>query len=196
MRPSSLEALHPGELGRILTEEVERYHDSGLQDRIDEVESEVDEELDEINAEVHDEHEAQIESFRTRYAALVKQARERIKAVESEICEQFEALGRDMKPCWDAIANSLDGRFDFDSVDWPEPDEGDEDDDPLFDSTRDYVEQIDRYKEHQDKPTERRKGVRGGSGWKAGRRRGPMSEEQKEARRRTWARKLGKDAAE
>jgi hypothetical protein len=34
----------------------------------------------------------------------------------------------------------------------PEPDDGDEDDDPLFDSTREYVEQIDRYKEHQGKP--------------------------------------------
>jgi hypothetical protein len=29
----------------------------------------------------------------------------------------------------------------------------------LFDSTRDYVEQIDRYKEHQDKPTEAREPV-------------------------------------
>jgi hypothetical protein len=44
----------------------------------------------------------------------------------------------------------------------PEPEiecpefDGDEDDDPLFDSTRDYVEQIDRYKDYQGKPTARR----------------------------------------
>jgi hypothetical protein len=36
-------------------------------------------------------------------------------------------------------------------ADWPEPAEGDEDDDPLFDSTRDYLTQIHRYKEHQGK---------------------------------------------
>jgi hypothetical protein len=36
---------------------------------------------------------------------------------------------------------------------WPEPRDGDEDPDPLFDSIRDYVDQIDRYKEHQGKPT-------------------------------------------
>ena len=42
------------------------------------------------------------------------------------------------------------------SYDWPEPREGDEDDDPLFDSTRDYVEQVDRYKQHQGKPTGRK----------------------------------------
>jgi hypothetical protein len=33
------------------------------------------------------------------------------------------------------------------NYDWPH-----EDDDPLFDSTRDYVEQMDRYKQHQGKP--------------------------------------------
>ena len=35
-----------------------------------------------------------------------------------------------------------------------EPVDGDEDDDPLFNSTREYVEQVNRYKEHQGKPTE------------------------------------------
>ncbi len=45
---------------------------------------------------------------------------------------------------------------DLDAVEWPEPRESaDEDPDPLFDSTRDYVEQIDRYKRHQGRPTSR-----------------------------------------
>jgi hypothetical protein len=39
---------------------------------------------------------------------------------------------------------------------WPEPEDGDDDDDPLYDSTRNYLEQMDRYKQHQDKPTTRR----------------------------------------
>jgi hypothetical protein len=42
----------------------------------------------------------------------------------------------------------------IEEVSWPEPAEADEDPDPLFDSRRDYVEQIDRYKEFQDRPTE------------------------------------------
>jgi hypothetical protein len=48
---------------------------------------------------------------------------------------------------------------DFDAIEWPEPAEADEYDDPLFDSTRDYVEQCDRFKQHQDKPTARRESV-------------------------------------
>jgi hypothetical protein len=42
---------------------------------------------------------------------------------------------------------------DLEDYEWPEPADGDEYDDPLFDSSRDYVEQIDRCKEYQDKPT-------------------------------------------
>jgi hypothetical protein len=46
-------------------------------------------------------------------------------------------------------------------LDWPEAeldaDEDEDDDDVLFDSKRGYVEQIDRYKAFQGKPTERRK---------------------------------------
>jgi hypothetical protein len=38
-----------------------------------------------------------------------------------------------------------------DAYDWPEPEEGDEDDDPLYDSSRDYLDQIARYREHQGK---------------------------------------------
>jgi hypothetical protein len=38
-------------------------------------------------------------------------------------------------------------------IGWPVPADGDEDPDPMFDSTRAYVEQADRYKEHQDRPT-------------------------------------------
>ena len=44
----------------------------------------------------------------------------------------------------------------------PEPEiecpdfDADEDDDPLFNSTREYVEQVDRYKEHQGRPIARR----------------------------------------
>ena len=45
-------------------------------------------------------------------------------------------------------------RLILDEYDWPTPANGNEDADPLFDSTRDYLEQIDRYKEHQGKPTE------------------------------------------
>jgi hypothetical protein len=32
---------------------------------------------------------------------------------------------------------------------WPEPADADEFDDPLFDNTRDYLDQLDRYRKHK-----------------------------------------------
>jgi hypothetical protein len=49
---------------------------------------------------------------------------------------------------------------DLDAIDWPEPRDCREDNDPMFDSTRSYVEQVDRYKRHQGKPTTRRTPIR------------------------------------
>ena len=49
---------------------------------------------------------------------------------------------------------------DLDKVNWPKPREAEEDPDPLFDSDRDYVAQVDRYKEHQDKPIARKAACR------------------------------------
>jgi hypothetical protein len=46
---------------------------------------------------------------------------------------------------------------DVGEIEWPEPAEGDEAIDPLFDSTRTYVEQMDCYKSFQDRPTTRRR---------------------------------------
>jgi hypothetical protein len=74
----------------------------------------------------------------------------RFKKDYAALAKQFNALQR-------TIAEELqDGAPDVEGIEWPEPDDGDEDDDPLFDSTRDYVEQVDRYKEHLNEPTERR----------------------------------------
>ena len=47
-------------------------------------------------------------------------------------------------------------RASIDCLDVPQPRDPDEWDEPLFDSTRDYVEQIDAYKAFQGKPTGRK----------------------------------------
>jgi hypothetical protein len=86
---------------------------------------------------------------------------EEVEAELDEINERIERWRARAETVWQAIGESLQAEApDIDLVDWPEADEGNEDSDPSFDSTRDYVEQIDRYKDHQDKPTERRKATK------------------------------------
>ncbi len=64
---------------------------------------------------------------------------------------------------WRAITEKLDARQpDPADYQWPEPAPGGEDPDPLLDSSRTYVEQVDRFKAHQGKPTGRKRRTRNG----------------------------------
>ena len=80
---------------------------------------------------------------KTTYAASPEQ----VGDVFDEIREDLEAEQPDLSQ-WE----------------WPEPSQPDEDPDPLFDSRRSYLEQIDRYKRHQGKPIERRRRKANGAG--------------------------------
>lgn len=138
----ALEALRPGVLEEILETEIARYRDDDLGDTIAEVESEAESDLAEITEQVHERHAKKIAAVRKEHKALLA---------------QVAKFNRKATPVLAAIEHDLNRAApDADDYDWPEPAQGDEDDDPLFDSTRDYIEQIDRFKRHQDKPTTRK----------------------------------------
>ena len=127
----ALEALHPGELRRLLVAEIERYYDTDLATEIADAASEIEDEIEEINQEVLGEYELQIGAL----AVEVDRLNDKINSV------------------WHAIQTDLVDRApDIEGIEWPEPDDGDPDLDPLYDSRRDYIEQLDRYKLHQGKP--------------------------------------------
>jgi hypothetical protein len=102
----------------------------------------VQDELDDINAEVKRKHAKAIKSLEVE--------RKKVLAAITAFEKKARPVLRKIE--WDLEAEAPD----VDGFEWPEPDDGDEDDDPLFDSTRDYVEQVDRYKEHQGKTTGRK----------------------------------------
>ena len=138
----ALEALHPGELERILEQEIARYYDDTLDGRIDDVVNEVQEGLDDIS---------------TRSSSGMLRRSRRLKPSARKSWRQSPLSRRRQSRCSTRSMHDLEAEApDVDDFDWPEPDDGDEDDDPLFDSTRDYVEQVDRYKEHQGKTIERK----------------------------------------
>jgi hypothetical protein len=137
----ALEALHPGELEKILEQEIARYHDGTLEKRTKAKAKKVIATLDEFNEKIHAHFEDEIEELREEYDEVV--------AAHRAWLEKAEAV-------WHAIEDRLNAEMpDISDTRWPEPKQGDEDLDPLFDSNREYVEQIDRYKEFQGKTTER-----------------------------------------
>ena len=114
----ALEALYPGELEQVLTKEIDRYYDEDLEGRIEDTAAEVQAALDEINAMV------------------CKRHAKAIKALEAEhkiVLAAIAAFEKKARPVLRKIEKDLEAEApDVDAFDWPEPDEGDEDDDPLF----------------------------------------------------------------
>jgi hypothetical protein len=150
----ALEALHPGELRRILIEEIERYYDEDLDTQVEEVTGGVRDDLETTRDNVVSDHEDESDAIQAEYEAVIQEINAELDAVRERHGAQFGAVAARFNQLQDTIATDLRSEApDLDETEWPEPAEGDEDDDPLFDSTRDYVEQIDRYKEHQDRPT-------------------------------------------
>jgi hypothetical protein len=135
----ALEALHPGELRRILEEEILRYYDPDLDDMVAATKRDIEGQLDEITEEVHERHAEALEVLETKRAQLV----EALQEFEEEAAPVLAAVRRDLVAAVHEVGIA---------VEWPEPQACNEDSTPLFDSTRDYLNQIEHYKVFQDKP--------------------------------------------
>lgn len=150
----ALEALQPGELLRILEHEIQRYYDPQLQRRITRTANQFQRSLSAVRAEVVSQHADEHDAIEAEHDDLIEQCNATL-AQYQEPLQQVEDRFRDLQA---TIIDELDDATpDLDAIEWPEPKEGDEDDDPLFDSTRDYLDQVARYKEHQGKSTTERR---------------------------------------
>jgi hypothetical protein len=131
----ALEALHPGTLRRILDEEISRYYDPTLSQQTWAASAAIQRDLQTINDDVARAHAPELEALRIEWQAIqdsLEEWRDRARAV------------------WCAMTADLDARApDFRSIAWPEPGEGREDPEPLFDSRRSYLEQMRIYRRHQ-----------------------------------------------
>jgi hypothetical protein len=145
----ALEALHPGLLRQIVSNEVRRYWNPDHDAAVWKICEQIEEQLDDITTDAHDAHRDEIAALKTDWQRIVA---------------DIEAWQERAKPTWQAIADRLDQNRPFlDDVDWVPEFTAEEDPDPLFDSTRSYLEQIDRYKRHQGKPTSRKTRANGGA---------------------------------
>jgi hypothetical protein len=131
----ALEALHPGALQRILTEEIERYWS---QDH------------DRIVDEAGDAFEAQIEAVNEQVAAEFKGE---LDALTAELRE-LEVASRRLRPTAENLFARMRERLAALQPTFKRPRinfVGDEDLDPLLDSQRDYFDQLASYKRFQGK---------------------------------------------
>lgn len=135
----ALEALHPGELRRIVENELFRYIDPTLTGRVREAEWAFNKKVTAVREEVLARYD--ISDFKTRYADIVKQFREEVEALNDETRELWPVIAKDLS----------DSAPRFEEGDMPKPRPASPPDAPLFDSRRDYVNQIDHYRAWQGK---------------------------------------------
>jgi hypothetical protein len=131
----ALEAIRPGELARIVQREVCRYLDPTLNNRVRQAEHDLDRGLAGTREEILDRFE--IEHLTDRYDAL-----------RNEIL----GLDRDFSAAFESIAHALEGEMPA-AINVPEPRPAEPIDEPLFDSKRDYLSQIDAYRAWQGRGT-------------------------------------------
>jgi hypothetical protein len=168
----AMEALHPGELRRILVEEIEKFHSPDFESEWESVREDAQGTVDDVEDEILERHTDARADLEQRRAALETARREQVAEMHrlvderladlrrladerfGELARQGEQLAADVHAHNVEVEQDLEAEApDPGEFDWPDPPDGWED--PLLDTTRDYVEQVDRYKEHQGKRTAR-----------------------------------------
>ncbi len=132
----ALEALHPGEMAKLLEQEIDRYLDPTLDERVLEVRWNLRRQLLEIQLAVTNRHEDEIDQLTSTY---------------EEIVAELEAWERSAEDLWSTITEELEeAQPDLDEFEKPKARPANEPDGfVLFDSKRGYFSQIDAYREWQ-----------------------------------------------
>ena len=133
----ALEALHPGEMAKLLDQELDRYLDPTLNERVREVRWKLEHQLDEIEKKVIESHQEEIDQLIFEYDAV----NDAFNALEENIAIWEESA----ENVWATIAEEL-GEKKPGLPEKPTARPVNEPDDlVLFDSKRDYLTQMDRY---------------------------------------------------
>lgn len=134
----ALEALRPGELARIVEGEVCRWLDPTLPQRTAAAEREFQRKLEEIEDEVHERYD--VAELVERYDAI----RAALSRLEEDAAATWEHVATDLYEAAPSVGLST----------LPQPRPANPDPDPLFDSRRDYFDQLDRYRQWQGRDQE------------------------------------------
>jgi len=137
----ALEALYPGELQNVLSQCIEYYYDTTLAERTQEVQARLERDLDLIWQQVTSRFSGDVEALRAVHAQL-----------QQEFGSRMASYGEQVQAVWQATRSELD--LSVPNVGYyplPAPAFSGEFGDGLYNSERDYLEQIEAYKQFQGK---------------------------------------------
>jgi hypothetical protein len=153
----ALEELHPGVLRQLIVNEIDRYHDPDLDDAVSDANDEFEARRDEVREAARDQRAEDLRALEDAYDALAREINDDLRGIKEKYADRHAALAARFNELQQEIETEMrDQAPDPNEIELPEPADGDENPDPPFDSTRSYLDQIERYKAHQGKPTTRR----------------------------------------
>ena len=135
----ALEALYPGELTSVLSQYIEEYYDASLNGQVAEVEAQLQERLLALRDQVVGRFADEIDLVREEYTQLRDEFTGRMQGCRTRLVDLWQAMKQEMA----LSAPRLDGYA------LPQAAIANEIGEGLYDSTRDYIEQIEAYKEFQ-----------------------------------------------
>lgn len=156
----ALEAIHPGELARILRERIEELRDDDLGSQVELAREEAEDMVTEALDEIEEQHREALEDIARRAREIVERYEPFYEQLGSEVSERYGKLAarfqrhvaplrEEVEVIQDQVRQAVDD-LDVDLPDLPEG-EAYEDEDRvwLFDSERGFLEQTEHFREAQ-----------------------------------------------
>ncbi len=137
----ALEALYPGQLETVLSQHIECYYDTMLEERTEQARAVLEHDLGLVWQQVVDRYTDDLTALRSAYEQL-----------QAEFSGRMAGYSEQMQRVWQAIREELSLSVPhLDSYPLPQPALANEIGNGLYNSERDYLEQIEAYKEFQGK---------------------------------------------
>jgi hypothetical protein len=142
----ALEALRPGELEEIVKREIRARRDAALQERLWEARDEADEAAEQALEEALGDELEQLEAIRREAGPIVARYQRLLVRLSDRMARELGDLPARLEETRRAIEEAA-SSLEVDLPERPEPEMPDEEDDGyLFDASRDYLDQLIRYK--------------------------------------------------
>jgi hypothetical protein len=141
----ALEATHPGEFGRIVEEHIAGFRDGSLARKVSSAYWWAREALDAAWQDAAGEHLAALEEIKAEAAEILRRYQPRLQELSEELEAELAPLRERLSDASQGTQDALD-TLEPDLPEPPEPETRPDEDGWLFDSRRDYLEQIHHYK--------------------------------------------------
>jgi hypothetical protein len=141
----ALEATHPGEFARIVSEHIVGFRDGSLARKVRATYRQARETLDTALQDAASEHLNELEEIKAEAAGILRRYQPRLQELGEELEAELAPLRVRLSEASRGTQEALE-TLEPEMPELPEPETSPRDDGWLFDSRRDYLEQIDHYK--------------------------------------------------